>query len=241
MKMTIIKFCISLSLIALAFGYLFAEVSVEVDGQGKYLRTIYIEKATGKTLKIWTAFGNKPTIYPLNPFGDLSNDLRPAIRENPSSGNAPYVVWPHYDGYDYDIVFAKWSNGAWSAIQYIEDDENIYDDLDPSIDFDRKGRPYSVWWRNEGGIGTVYISCFLKTRWMLAYPISEESIDSWDPEIKFNINGQIEVTYSTNLGLDKKIVTINLPDTITDDIDPFGTGVVDVSDGSVDESDVYGQ
>ncbi len=239
MNKQIIKSCMFLSLVALTFSYLFSEVSVEVDGQGKYLKTIYIEKATGKSLKIWTAFGNKPTVYPLNPYGDLNNDLRPAIKENPGKGNLPYVIWPRYDGYDYDIAFARWSNGAWTPIQYVEYDENIYDDLDPSLDFDSKGRPYVAWWRNENGRGIVYISCYLKTQWMRAFPISEEGIDSWKPEIRFNILGQIEVTYSTSSGQENKIVVIHLPDTITDDIDPFGTGVVDVNDQS--ESSSIGQ
>ena len=45
------------------------------------------------------------------------------------------------------------------------------DDLDPDVvPSIVDGRPFVAWWRNEGGVGQVYVSLFLSTRWSEAYP-----------------------------------------------------------------------
>lgn len=232
MKKTMLKACVLLSLAVLFSSYAWTEVSVEVNDFGNYLKTNYVEKQTGKILKIWTKFGNKPNIYALNEYGDVSGDLKPAIRENPAQGNFPHVLWAKSDGHDYEIVFSKWTKAGWADITFIETVDNPYDDLDPSLDFDSGGRPYISWWRDINGAGAVFISVFLKTRWMEAYQISDAGVDSWDPEVRIDENGDMEVTYSTSSGLQVKIVTFRFPDTITDDIDPFGTNLIAVQNGN---------
>ena len=239
MKNTIIKIGLSLSLIVFLCGSILAEVSAEVDASGKYLKMIYIEKATGKSVKVWTVFWIKSTYYPLNPYGDLNKDLKPAMRENIYDGNQPYVVWPRFDGNDYEIAYSKWTNTGWRPIAYVEDMDNLSDDLDPAITFDIHGRAYMAWWRDEQPYGKVYVSVFLNTKWMDAYPISDEGVDSWDPDIKFNEKGQIQITFTTPSGQETKCIVFHFPETITDDIDPFGTGLVETEEEQGDSS--YGQ
>ncbi|MEW5806646.1 MAG: hypothetical protein AB1756_04785 [Acidobacteriota bacterium] len=238
MRTTIIRTLIIISLAILFSNASLSEVSVEVDSDGNYLKTIYVEKQTGKTLKIWTKFGNKPTIYTLNENGDLNGDLRPAIKENVAEGSFPYVLWPRFDGNDYEIVFSKWMTNRWADIAPVEDVDNSFDDLSPSLDFDNEGRPYIAWWRDENDVGRVYVSVFLKTRWMDAFPISDEDVDSWDPQVRCTGYGEMEVTYSTQSGQQTKIVILNFPDTITDDIDPFGTSLINVENGESNSTDL---
>lgn len=224
----LIKILLAIFLTALMTTTALAELSVEVDSFGNYIRTFYSEKETGKSVKVWSQFGNRHGRVALNEYGDSYGDLKPAFKENIYHQQFPHVVWPKFDGFDYEIAFSKWTVNGWAPIVFIEAVDNPFDDLGPVIDFDQNGRSYIAWWRDENGIGRIYISLFLETVWMVAYPISEEWVDSKDPEINVKSEGELEITYLTDKGLEKKTVFIHLPDTITDDIDPFGADMVDI-------------
>ncbi len=224
----LIKILLAIFLMALLSSTALAELSAEVDAFGNYIRTFYSEKETGKSVKIWNQFGKKHDRIPLNEDGDQYGDLRPAFKENVYQENFPYVVWPKFDGFDYEIAFSKWTLDGWTPIVYVESVDNPFDDLDPVIDFDGDGRSYIAWWRNENDIGRIYISLYLESVWMVAYPITDEGIDCINPVIKVIDKGVFEVTYSSE-GVEKKsTIIIHFPSTITDDIDPFGADMVEV-------------
>jgi len=143
-----------------------AEVSAELDVEGNYLQMIVTSNASVKKLKLWTVQRERPGIIPLNPDGDLTGDLWPAIIENPLNLNHPWVLWSRFNGTDYDLVWSQWlGSGAWNEIDWLESSPGVVgDDLDPSLALDGEGRPYTVWWRDESGVGRVYLSIFLSTR-----------------------------------------------------------------------------
>lgn len=232
MKKHLLKIFLAVFFVVLLTSTALAEVSVKVDSFGNYEETIYIEKKTGKIIKFWTKFGNKHDHHALNEDGDLNRDLRPAIKENIYQENYPYVVWPKFDGDDYEIAFSRWTLDGWERTVYVEETDNPFDDLDSVIDFDQNGRQYIAWWRNEKDIGRIYISIFIETKWMTAYPISEEGIDSRNPEIAVKGEGEFEIIYSTPDGMESRTIVIHFPDTITDDIDPFGANMIDIIDNS---------
>ena len=91
--------------------------------------------------------------------------------------------------------------------------------------FDQPGRPYLAWWREEDGQGRVYLSMFLRTRWMRPVAINPVGSDGRRPTLERLGQSRLRVTYSapgTETG--KASQTVRLlrpgPGTITDDIDP---------------------
>ncbi len=201
-----------------------AEVSAETDAAGHYLRVTITANASVKRLRIWSVQRTRPLYYPVNPGGDLNGDLWPSIAENPFDSNRPWVIWSRFTGAGYDLAWSRWLPGGWSPTDWVEAPEPAAagDDLDSNATFDSQGRAYLVWWRNESGIGRVYLSLFLVTRWMPAFAVSEAGVDSRLPTVTMLDDSQVRVEYDTPEGSVVRIVAFNRPTTITDDIDPFG-------------------
>lgn len=210
-------------LVLMAVPALHAEVSAELDELGAYRRTTILGNASVKNVKIWTVQRQKSTILPLNPDGDLRGDLWPIIVENPLDSNHPWVVWSAFNGNDFDLAWSRFLPGEWSPVKWVQTSYPSMDDLDPHIDLDLNdgGRPYITWWRDNGGTGEVYLSIFLNTRWMAAYLISDEGVDSRYPIIDFKDDGKIEITFETEYGIETRTVVFNSPHTITDDLNPL--------------------
>jgi hypothetical protein len=201
-----------------------AEVSVEVDDTGQYKRTVVLGNASEKNLRIWSILRAKDGLYPLNPDGDANGDLWPTIEENPHQGGLPWVVWSRSNGQDLDLAWSRWDGAAWLPTQWVESTTTAGDDLDAVLEFDAQdgGRPYTAWWRDEGGFGQIYLSVFLNSRWMSPYRVSDADEDSRYPEIEFHDDGTVDVTYDTDRGLITRTLAITFPDTIRDDIVPLG-------------------
>jgi len=94
-------------------------------------------------------------------------------------------------------------------------------DVDPDLAFDAGGRPFLTWWRDDNGQGRVYLSLFLVTQWMIAYPVSEPGVNARFPSIVVLPDGEIVVTFETDEGIIEQTVIFDEPVTITDDIDPL--------------------
>jgi hypothetical protein len=207
-------------------GYAFearAEVVAETDVTGNYFRTEVLVGASAKKPKIWSVQRPRALSYPLNPEGDLNGDLWPVIAENPHEANHPWVVWSRNTRTGYDLAWARWLPTGWTRPAWVEDpvEASVGDDVDPRVAFGSEGRPYLVWWRNEGGVGRVYLSIFLVSRWMPAYPVSDGGVDSRLPGITLLDDGRIQVDYDTPAGHVVRFVTFIRPMSITDDIDPM--------------------
>ena len=213
-----------------------AEVSAEVDSFDNYVRTVIFTNASAKKLKIWSARNYPPNRVPLNPGGDANGDLRPVIVESSTDMNHPWAVWSRWNGSEYDLAWSRWGwDGAWEPIAWVEQaPSRAGDDLEPSITLDPVGRPYMAWWRNEGGHGRIYFSVFLSTRWMDPIPVSDSAVDSRSPAISFQ-GSAIRVAYRTPNGPRYTDIVFAMPDTINDDITPFGNMVVGEPEGGSNE------
>lgn len=198
-----------------------AEVSAEVDALGNYLRTVVLSNASVNNPKIWSSHRQRAQYVPLNPGGDLNGDLFPAIVENPLQYNRPWVVWSRFDGGDYALAWSRWS-GAWEPIRWVGTAGVAAggDDLDPALTLDLLGRPYVVWWRDEQGVGRVYLSVFLDTRFMDPLAVSDGGVDSRHPSVA--VEGDlIVVRYETPGGPAQRVLSFSAQDSINDDINPF--------------------
>jgi hypothetical protein len=200
-----------------------AEVSAETDFAGNYVRTTVLAVASAKNPRIWSVHRLRGPAHPLNPSGDQSGDLGPTIAENPRDDNHPWVVWSRGTGAGYDLAWSRWLPSGWTDPDWVEEaaEASAGDDLDPRLALDSQGRPYLVWWRDEGGTGHVYLSIFLVSRWMPAYPVSDEQVDSRRPGITLLDDGQIQVNYDTPAGRVIRLLVLSRPLSINDDIDPF--------------------
>jgi len=198
-----------------------AEVAAETDAFGNYVRTTILARTSVRQNRIWKVKRQGFGVNPLNPDGDLNGDLWPTIAENPYFHNHPWAVWSRSNGYDYDLAWSRWTRTGWTPIQSLHP-RYPGDDLDPAVTFDADGRPYAAWWRNEGGIGRIYVSLFLQTRWMVPFAVSDAGTDSWTPRIFVQAGGVIQVQFQTPTGSQFRIVRFGGPTTITDDLDPIG-------------------
>lgn len=200
-----------------------AEVSVQTDGFGRYVRTVVVSQATVRQYRIWKApRRNSWTHHPLNPEGDRTGDQYPAIAENPANRRHPWAVWSRFRDGEFDLVWSQWRPGGWTPIAPLADVGGDGDDLGPSLVFDAGGRPYVAWWRDEGGEGRVYVSLFLVTRWSEPIPVSDFGIDSRQPRIFVRGGSDLEVEYRVPGGVERRMVSLNDGSTITDDINPVG-------------------
>ncbi len=216
-----------------------SEVSVRVNRRGEYVRVRVLP--VGPDGEIWTVFQRNlrhrraaraagvsiglNIIRPLNRRGDRNGDLAPSISESPLAPYHPWVVWSRNNGQDFDLAFSRWTTAGWSPITWVEDRTDQRQDLDPTLLFDQAGRPYLAWWREEGGQGRVYITMFLRTRWMRPIVISPAGSDGRRPTLQMLGQDRIRVTYSapgTETGEASQTVRLFRPGpgTITDDIDP---------------------
>jgi hypothetical protein len=201
-----------------------AEVAAQVDPRGNYLLTRVDPVGEAPTLRIWSLtdrpLGLRGRTVPLNVDGDLEGDLWPEIGESVVAPHHPWVVWSRDNGEDFDLIWSRWSDRGWEAVQWLEPEPALGDDLDPSVSFDPDGRPYLVWWRDEYGLGQVYFSMFLATQWMGGFVLTNPSVDARYPTINMLGFGEFEVTYDTPSGAVTQLVAFDWPVTITDDINP---------------------
>jgi hypothetical protein len=201
-----------------------AEVAVETDAFGNYVRTSVYTQAALRQNKIWKIVRrNMPNVHPLNPTGDRQGDLYPFVAENLRNGRHPIVAWSRFNGIDYDIAWSKWTGTGWSEIGWVTTGIDAGDDYQPHLAFDNTGRPYIAWWRDHAGVGSVYVSFFLVSRWSPPILVSDEGHDSRAPRVFRNSgSSSMRVEYRTAAGFVSRLITLNSPTTITDDISPVG-------------------
>lgn len=225
-----------LLLVGCAFGAR-AEVSAELDSLEDYVRTVILANSSMKNLRIWSVVRARTDMVPLNPDGDARGDLWPVIGELPQSRGA-WVVWSAFNGEEYDLAWSRWlPEGRWRDPAWLAASDAVGDDLDTDITVEPDGRPYIAWWREENGIGRVFISFYLSTRWLAPYLVSDAGVDSRYPRLDLDEDGDIRVTYHTPDGRTTKVVVFRRPDTITDELNPFSSLTVeDAPSGGPDEA-----
>lgn len=205
-----------------------AAVAVRVGPDGSY-RAVHMvpsADADGRLVDIWSV-GQRGRVasrrfQPLNPDGDALGDHWPAVAESGDVDGYPWAVWSRdlRGAAGREIVWSAWTGREWSAIQPIGA-PTAGDDLDPSILF-VGARPYVSWWRDEGGIGAVYLSTFQNGAWTEPYRVTPEGLDAREPTLYTHGDRYIEVRFLLDGGmLSQFVVTFFDPGTITDDINPM--------------------
>jgi hypothetical protein len=203
------------------------EVRAITDHNGEYRMTRVLahprvvdrSRGAGQALGVWQPVGRGAGARTLNPSGDRLGDLWPAIAE-PQGDGAAWVLWSRDNRGDYDLAWSRWTGRRWTAIDWLY--RGIRgDDLDPSITVDRMGQPYAVWWVDRGGVGVVFFSMYLETRWMVPLVVSDPAVDSRTPSIAIE-DPEIVIRYAAEGGTREYIVRLTRPASITDDINPLG-------------------
>lgn len=200
-----------------------AEVSAVTDAAGSYVRTVIYASASPRNPRIWSASRPRAGFTPLNVRGDLFGDSFPVVGENPTGQRWPWIVWSHFDGTDSQLVWSRWTGGAWSPIAPVEPAPAPGDALDPAIAFSADGRPYLAWLSESGGRTSVEMSVYLATQWAPAFRVSEPGQDATNPKIAVLADGGIQVEYDTAEVHVTKIIRFARPLSITDDTTPFGS------------------
>lgn len=205
-----------------------AEVVVRTTRGGEYLSTTVIPGGPSWNPGVWGVRSRtslRRGISVLNPDGDRRGDLAPEVVEAPTLPHHPWAVWSRFNGTDYDLVWSTWDR-SWQEVSPLISAEvtQAGDDLDPSLTFNKLGRPLVAWWSQdvETGRGEVYFSMFLENQWMQPIRVSADELGGRQPQLYINRHGQIEIQYLSNDGtaeLTQQILLFN-PGTITDDIDP---------------------
>jgi hypothetical protein len=229
MRRTTIFTLICLLLLTLCFDAQ-AEVSVRTDRGGNYLKTQIIPVGPHAENRAWGLRGRGfRCARALNPYGDINGDLWPTVAEAPTAPHYPYVVWSRFNGSNYDMAWSRWTGQGWAPIEFIARKPMPGDDLDANIVFNRDGRPYVVWWADmEEGAGRVYFSLLLADRWLSPVLISDPAVDSRRPTLELTSGRELAVTYETPEGVVTQYVTFSSPNTITDDINPQTTIIVNL-------------
>jgi hypothetical protein len=196
-----------------------AEVRAVTDRYGVYKMTRVLQGARGS---VWGPTGRSTSHHALNLDGDRNGDLYPTIRESTTAPYYPWVVWSRYNQAQYDLAWSRWSDQGWEPVVWLAPTGQLQgDSLDPDVRFDRTGRPYVAWWRNQGGTGRVFLSLFLDTAWMKPFAVSDSGVDSRHPSLEVRDSSALTVRYDTRDGVVEQVIMMDLPVTITDDINPL--------------------
>src|SRR5262245_60683746 len=127
------------------FGQARAEVSAELDAFGSYVRTVVETGASVRNPRIWAVSRFRIGHVALNSRGDKAGDLFPAVAEDASHQRWPWVVWSHFNGQDYDLVWSRWDGRGWSPTTAVVPGIDRSDAVDPAVAVSADGRPCAVW------------------------------------------------------------------------------------------------
>lgn len=179
-------------------GWVFGEVSVELDKKGRYRDLIILQGMEGKTPIVWRQVreGIDPRLT-LNPHGDEVGDLSPSVRENPRTG-LPWAVWSLNDGNDYELAFSLFNGQQWVVTRPLEERDNRFHDLDPVLEFTSGGIPVVVWWR-ASPVSQVFLTFQIGGRWVSSIPVSDPAVDSRHPRLQVRGN-EILISYEITSG-----------------------------------------
>jgi hypothetical protein len=160
-----------------------AEISVVTDSHGRYIRTIAISESQSGRRLYWTPRSRSiENRFVLNPAGDRFGDSAPVVGEQPGT-RQPWVIWSSSDGNDREIAFATWRDGGWQGPAFVENLDNVYDDLNPRLAFDSQGRPVIAWWRNEP-TPKIFLSIYRDGVWSSPLLITDPTIPSRMPALR---------------------------------------------------------
>jgi len=197
-----------------------AEVRVVTDRHGSYKMTRVLR--SGNSGDVWSLIRRNDSKMNLNIAGYREGDLFPTIRESTVAPHYPWVVWSRFNQGRYDLVWSRWNKEGWNPVRRVTPAAApLGDDLDADLGFNTAGRPYVVWWRDDGGSGRVFLSAYLNPSWMAPFAVTEPGVDGRHPRIRITGADTLIVSFDTPEGVVEQTVFFELPETITDDINPL--------------------
>lgn len=172
-----------------------AEVSVQVNAEGKVTRVFTLTKGG----RVWRQVrGHLPASQLLNPLGDTYGDLAPTIALHPKTGQ-PWAVWPQNDGNRKRLVVSAWTGTAWSdPVRIARSDLMGYDQIEPRLLFDASGVPY-VFYTEGARDRRVLLVTVSRGAWTPPLRLSDENVDSRTPTVVLT-GDDIQVSYQTEAG-----------------------------------------
>jgi hypothetical protein len=172
-----------------------AEVSVQVNGDGKVTRVVVLAKGG----RIWRQMrGHVPAAQLLNPLGDTYGDLAPVVAMHPKTGQ-PWVVWPQNDGNRKRLVISSWNGTAWTdPVRIARSDLMGYDQIEPRLLFDASGVPY-VFFTEGAHQRRVLFVTLVRGVWSPPLRLSEVDVDSSAPSVLLS-GDDIQISYQTPAG-----------------------------------------
>ncbi|MEW5806450.1 MAG: hypothetical protein AB1756_03740 [Acidobacteriota bacterium] len=206
-SITIIAARVFLTLLILT-GSALAEVSVIVDGRGNYISTLLLFKENKGQPSYWEPVrSGVPSYLMLNMEGDILGDAKPVFTEHPLN-RYPWVVWSHFNGRDFDIVYSRWNGEYWIAPAIVHAGEG--DDLEASIAFEPSGILFLAFTKKTE-TSRIFITAFLNGRWLNPVLVSDPSNNSSNPALIFE-QDLFTVAFRTPDG----ITIIDLSDIVSD-------------------------
>jgi hypothetical protein len=198
MNRRLLSLCVGLVLVLLPAAAL-AEVSVQLDQQGRVKRVVYVTRGSGAGAGIWSQVrGRLPLEVMLNPLGDTFGDLAPTIAVNPASG-APMVVWPQNVGNQKRLVYSTFTNGAWTpTIAIVRPDPMGSDQIEPRLLVGSDGIPYLFFTEVTRPARVLFLT-MSRGVWTPPVLVSDAKVDSRSPAASL-LEAGLKLTYETPAG-----------------------------------------
>jgi hypothetical protein len=183
-----------------------AEVSVQLDQQGRLKRVLYLTRGNGASAVVWGQVRARlPLDMMLNPLGDNLGDLPPAIATNPATGN-PWVVWPQNVGNQKRLAFSAWDGKGWTApVQIARPDLLGSDQVEPRLLFDKAGIPYLIFTEAASPARVMFMTLSHGV-WTPALSLSEKLVDSRHPAAALQ-GSDLKLTFATPSGSVQQVVS----------------------------------
>jgi hypothetical protein len=186
-----------------------AEVSVQLDQQGRVKRVVYLTRGFGAGAIVWGQVrGRLPLEVMLNPLGDNLGDLAPAIAINRATG-APLVVWPQNVGNQKRLVYSTFANRAWTPpVAIVRPDLVGSDQIEPRLLVGSDGVPY-LFFTEAARPARIMFMTMSRGVWTPPILVSDAEVDSRRPAASL-LEAGLRLTYQTPAGDVQRVLSTTL-------------------------------
>ncbi len=201
MKRRHVAFLVAISMLLLP-AIALAEVSVQLDKDGKLKKVHFLTRGEGRAGVVWGQVRKYlPLEMMLNPLGDNLEDGAPHIALHPETGY-PWVVWSMNIANQKQIGFATWDGRRWTSPARVVQlpDPMGHEQLDPQLSFTQLGAPILTFWV-EAPVARIYFSTLIDGRWSPPLALSDRDVDSRRPVQTLEDDGEtLQLAFGTPTG-----------------------------------------